>query len=243
MNILGITWRCAGIDDVEILHALPEELVTVLGEINGFIVHAGAVHVRGACLGPEWHSLRVAMHGPQAFHRLYGDVLPSDIPFAQDQVGDQFLLRSGSVCRLAAETGEIEPFCANLRHFLGGLQGDVEDFFTVGLSQQLEPGELLHACPPFCVKESGAGASLQPCPASQVILFHADFARQIRNIPDGGKIEIRFTDLVANKAMDVAMSSLTFGPASHQRPPSAKWRPQMVKMCIFLEEFDPFRQF
>ena len=30
--------------------------------------------------------------------------------------------------------------------------------------------------------------------------------------------------------------------ASHQRPPSAKWRPQLVKMCIFLEEFDPFRQ-
>jgi hypothetical protein len=26
------------------------------------------------------------------------------------------------------------------------------------------------------------------------------------------------------------------------RPRSAKWRLPMVKMCIFLEEFDPFRQ-
>jgi hypothetical protein len=26
-------------------------------------------------------------------------------------------------------------------------------------------------------------------------------------------------------------------------PPSAKYRFQMVKMCIFLEEFDPFRHF
>lgn len=193
MNIPDITWQCPSIDDIDIIRALPQELVTILGEINGFIVHEGAAHVRGACLAPEWHSLRTAMHGPQAFHHLYADVLPTDIPFAQDQVGDQFLLRRGTVCRLAAETGQIEPFCANLRGFLVGMQSNLEEFFNVGLSYQLEPGELLLASPPFCLKES-ARASLRPCPASQVILFHADFARQIRDIPDGEKIEIKFTD-------------------------------------------------
>src|SRR6266849_9063178 len=33
-------------------------------------------------------------------------------------------------------------------------------------------------------------------------------------------------------------AGLHFGPAT----PSAKWSFQIVKMCIFLEEFDPFRQ-
>lgn len=194
MNIPGITWQGASIDDVEILRELPQELVAQLSMVNGFIVCRGAVHVRGACLAPEWHSVRAALHGPQAFHRLYPEVQPSDIPFAQDQVGDQFLWRSGGIYRLAAETGQVELFCAGLPDFLRGLQGDVEQFFTVGLSHQLQPGELLHAYPPFCVRESGAGASLRACPASEVVLFHAEFARQIRDIPDGGKIEIKITD-------------------------------------------------
>ena len=56
MNILGITWRGESIDDVELLNELPSDLVRVLEDTNGFIVHNGAFHVRGASLTPEWHS-------------------------------------------------------------------------------------------------------------------------------------------------------------------------------------------
>lgn len=194
MNITGITWRGESIDDVEILRDLPTGLVRVLGDTNGFIVHNGALHIRGASLTPEWHSLRYAWRGTNAFHTLYEGVQPTDIPFAQDQLGDQFLLRDSAVLRLAGETGEVEPLADSLEDFFTRLSDDIEGFLNVGLGHVLKPGQLLLAHPPFVFLESGAGASLKPVQAGEVILFHADLARQIRDIPDGGQIDFKFAD-------------------------------------------------
>ena len=194
MDIPAITSKGKSIEDVEILRELPADLVRVLSDTNGFILHEGAVHVRGACLTPEWHSLRATWRGPKAFHTLYDDVQPSDVPFAQDQVGDQFLIREGVVLRLFAETGEIERLSDSLQYFFSRVSSDIEGFLNVGLSHTMQPGQLLHAYPPFCFRESGAGASLAPLPASEVILVHADLARQIRDVPDGGQIEFKVTD-------------------------------------------------
>ena len=194
MDIPGITWTGESIEDVEILPELPTDLVRILSHRNGFILYEGAVHVRGACLIPEWHSLRAAWRGPNAFHTLYAEVRPSDIPFAQDQVGDQFLIREGIVFRLSAETGEIERLADTLQDFFSRFSSDIEGFLNVSLAHRMQPGQLLHAFPPFCFRESGAGASLAPLPASEVILFHADLARQIRDVPDGGKVEFKLRD-------------------------------------------------
>jgi len=115
-------------------------------------------------------------------------VRPSDIPFGQGQVGDQFLLRAGVVLRLRAEIGGIEPAAESLQDFFSKTNRDLEGFLNVSLSHKMQPGQLLHAAPPFCIQESGAGASLAPLPVSEVVLFHADFARQIRDVADGGQI-------------------------------------------------------
>jgi hypothetical protein len=194
MDMPGITWRGESIEDVEILRELPAELVRLLADTNGFILHEGAVHIRGACLSPDWHSLRTAWRGPEAFHVLYEDVRSSDIPFAQDQVGDQFLIREGIILRLSAETGELGTLVGSLQDFLTGVTSDIEGFLAVGLSHRMQPGQLLHAYPPFCFRESGAGASLRPVPASEVIRFHADLARQLREVPDGGQVEFKLKD-------------------------------------------------
>jgi hypothetical protein len=193
MKIPGITWKGETTQDVEILRHLPAELVRVLSGTNGFILHNGALHVRGACLVPEWHSLRGAWRGPKAFHTLYDSVRPSDVPFAQDQLGDQFLLRDAAVLRLSAETGETERLCESLQDFFTGVSSDIEGFLNVGLNHTLKPGELLHAYPPFCIGEASVGVSLRPCPAEEVILVHARFAKEITNISDGNRIEIRPT--------------------------------------------------
>ena len=191
MRIAGITWKGNSIEDVEILRELPSDLVHLLTEANGFILHEGALHVRGACLTPAWHSLRAAWKGSHAFHLLYNDLVPSDIPFAQDQVGDQFLLREGAVHRLSAETGELEHMADNLQEFFANVGADIERFLNVGLSHTLEPGQLLQASPPFCLRESASGSSLAAAPAWDLILFHADLARQIRDVPDGTRVEIK----------------------------------------------------
>ena len=194
MNISGITWRGESIDDVELLRELPPSLVRILSDTNGFILHEGALHVRGASLTPEWHSLRAAWRGPSAFHTLYESVHATDIPFAQDQVGDQFLLRDGRVIRLSGETGEVEALADSLEDFHSRVSQDIAGFLNVGLRHTMQPGQLLLAYPPFVFRESGAGASLKPVRAGEVILFHADLARQLRDVPDGGQVELKWTD-------------------------------------------------
>jgi hypothetical protein len=193
MDISGITWRGESIEDVEILRELPPALVRILGDFNGFILQDGAMHVRGACFSPGWHSVRAAWRGPNAFHSLYHAVRASDIPFAQDQVGDQFLIRDGVVVRLFAETGEVEWLSDSLEDFFSKVTKDIEGFLNVGLNHKLQPGQLLHAYPPFCVKDASRGVSLRPCSAEEVILVHAGFAKEIADIQDRGRIEIRPT--------------------------------------------------
>lgn len=190
----GITWRGGPIDDTELLRELPPELGTLLNELNGCILQEGALHIRGASRTPEWHSLREVWKGPNALHNFYDALEPGDIPFAQDQLGDQFVLRDGSVFILSAETGELEPFTEDLDEFLEGVSDDIEEFLNVGLDHPLEPGELLMANPPFCFEESEGGVDLKPRPAAQVIRLHIALAKKIKDAPEGGEIDFKVED-------------------------------------------------
>jgi hypothetical protein len=129
-----------------------------------------------------------------AFHRLYACVKPTDIPFAQDCVGDQFLLRNGHVLRLLSETGETEGAAIDLAEFFEHIEENAEEFLNFSPDHPLEPGQLLHAYPPFCVKDTGKGYSLKACPAKEVILSHAEFAKEIADVANGDSITIEVTD-------------------------------------------------
>jgi len=103
------------------------------------------------------------------------------------------LIREGVVLRLFAETGEVARSSDSLEDFFSHVSRDIEGFLNVGLSHKMQPGQLLHAYPPFCTKEASVGVSLRPCPADEVILVHARLAKEIADVPDGGRIEIRPT--------------------------------------------------
>ena len=57
-------------------------------------------------------------------------------------------------------------------------------------SGPLVPGYLINVYPPLVTKE-GRNPSLRAIPALELRSAHADFAKQIRDIPDGSKIEIK----------------------------------------------------
>ena len=109
--------------------------------------------MRGACREPAWHSLR-----------------EDDIPFAEDAVGDQWILRGDQVLRLAAETGDVEPLGLGLHPLLQLHQE----------GGRLEPGQLISVYPPFCTKESADGVSLRPVPADECHAFLWSLAEQLR---------------------------------------------------------------
>lgn len=192
MNPQDFDYRGPEIDDPEILDGLLLELRELLQTHNGFVQFGGGLHLRGACREPQWHSLRVAMEGPLAFHLLYEEIDETDIPFAQDCSGDQFLIRGGEVHQLAAEVGEMDGLEMGLQEFLEFAWKDpVESLCMHPLAQfqsggkSLEPGQLLLAYPPFCTGQSGASASLRAVSAAEVIGYHAQLARQLVNLDDG----------------------------------------------------------
>ena len=185
------------IDDAEILEQLPADISAFLHQQNGFIAANGGFHVRGACIAPAWHSLRVAWEGEYALHHLYPDVFENDIPLAEDCFGDQYLMREGLVIRLVGETGEIEAMECDWQEFLANVKADPVGYLNLGFLERfreqfgpLAPGYLIHVYPPFVAVEC-RNPSLRAIPALELRSFHADFVRKIRNIPDGGKIEIK----------------------------------------------------
>jgi len=201
MKLLHVTFTGPVIDDQDLLDQLPKALAGLLRHRNGFIQFHGGLHVRGACREPAWHSLRDAWLGENAFHRLYPEVTPKDVPFAEDCVGDQFLLREGTVWRLFAETGETESLEMTLSQFLESAQNDpIEELGLQPIMQfqqeggTLEPGQLLAAYPPFCTEEAEDGVSVSAVPSGERHRLLAEFAAKFRELPDGGQLDVEVTD-------------------------------------------------
>ena len=80
MEIDQVTWQGPPIDDDAMLDRLPTDLRTLLTQINGFIQFSGGLHIRGASTEPDWHSLRAAWDGKNAFWRHYTTILKTDVP-------------------------------------------------------------------------------------------------------------------------------------------------------------------
>ena len=196
MELTNVTYQGGAISDLETFARLPEYLKGVLSSLNGFIQFGGGLHVRGAVKSPKWHSIGEVWGGELALSKLYASVLESDVPFAQDCVGDQFLLRDGEVWRLSGECGDIENLELDLVSFLEAAMAAPIDFLgmqpLIRLQHEgtsLEAGQLIHAYPPFCTNEAANGVSLRAIPALELIGFHADFARQLP--PDGEQVRVR----------------------------------------------------
>ena len=187
LKLTNVSYEGPRLTHLSALEGLPEDYAELLAMINGFVQFGGGLHVRGAGDGPDWHVLATVRAVPLALHALYPAVTEDDLPFGQDVMGDQFLLRAGQVHRLYGETGELESLNVSLTDFLAAAQADpigtlslepLAQFYHEGGT--LEPGQLLNVYPPFCTEEAKAGVSLKAVPALERLRFLADFSRQIR---------------------------------------------------------------
>lgn len=202
MQQANVTYRGPALDDRDILARLPASLASLLEQINGFVLLRGGLHLRGACCAPSWHSLRFAWEGSAAFCSLYPSVLPTDVPFAEDCLGDQFLLRGEVVHLLACETGELESLDLRLRDFLQAAQDDPLEVlglqplqrFIAENGRGLEPGELLAAYPPYCFKEAADGVHIAAIPAEERRRFLAHLAQELNELPEGATLTFKAVD-------------------------------------------------
>lgn len=199
MTLPDITFTGPQVDE-ERIAGLPAPYRTLLARTNGFVAFRGGLHVRGVCDAPDWHSLAQVQSGEYALHRLFTAVCPTDVPFAQDCLGDQFLLRDGVVHRLSGESGELTSLEIDFDEFFAQAERSPVEFLMLhpllqfeNEGGQLRPEQSLMAYPPFIAAESGQDVSLSAVPKLERIAFLADIARQIAGLPDGAKIVIEFT--------------------------------------------------
>lgn len=197
-----LTFEGEPIDDQAELKGLPETLVDILREVNGFIAFRGGLHVRGVASSPPWHSLIRACQGEDAFHWHYRSLAKTDVLFAEDAMGDQFLLRNGEVWKLAAEIDEVDLVSPSLDDFFASCEEDPVDFLALHPLLQLErdgyrlqPGELVNAYPPFCTLQSGEGrVSLRAVPTEEQHYFLRRVSATIRDLPEGASVEFKIIE-------------------------------------------------
>lgn len=201
MNLPNTIFAGAEISDKDLWTRLPEDYRRLLLETNGCVAFGGGLHLRGICGRPEWHSLQEVWNGQYALHKLFPVVRETDIPFGQDCLGDQFLLRDGIVHRLRGEVGELESVERPLVEFLRWIEdGETRILELEPLIQfqseggRLSPDQSLMAYPPFVFKESGQGVKLGAVSKLERILFLADLSKQLADVKDGETIEFKLAD-------------------------------------------------
>ena len=187
-----ITYRGPVESDRSLLALLPEDLRELLTSVNGFVAFGGGLHVRGACDFPPWHSLRTIWQGHLSLQRTYPLLHDDDIPFAQDCMGDQFVLRDGLVFRLTLETSHLDRLQLTLTDFMKAAELDPLEVLQMHPLLQLhkqgsvlEPGQLINAYPPFSTEQAAEGVSLRAVPADEQIAYELDFFTQVENLKDG----------------------------------------------------------
>lgn len=198
MNLDHITYKGPGIDDKEILSLLPDNLASLLREINGFVQYDGGFHLFGACHKPLWHSVRELWHGDSAAHKHYQGVEEADVPFAEDCLGFQFFLRRGQVIFLDGETGHIEELNMGLSQFFEWISTNPTE--NLGMEPLLQfirdgntckVGELISEYPFFCTKEAENGVHLGKVPALERRALLADLHRQLSGMGEGDKFDVK----------------------------------------------------
>ncbi len=202
MNLEHITYTGPEFDESSyIIEKLPENIASLLRQINGFVQYGGGLHLRGVCNEPKWHSIENMMNGPFSLHNSYPAITDRDIPFAEDCVGDQFILRNRNVIKLLSETGEVEEYGFGLATFLNNASENPVEFLGMEPLLQLQneggelkPGELIHVYPPFCTKEAENGVSLKAVPSSEALLYLANFSKQISGLGEDEQFEIKLVE-------------------------------------------------
>jgi len=194
----NVVWRAEPLLSADVPAEFPADLKTSLAIANGVVAFGGALHIRGLSRAERWHDILEVWTGSHSLATRYPRIRQSDIPFAENCLGDQFIWRDGAVLQLIAETGELESVDASLRTFYERCAArDPEIWLGTNFLRQFEsdgghlaPGQVLLVYPPLTFAESEHGVSLKAIDALESLDYWSEFARKIRNLPEGAKVEL-----------------------------------------------------
>lgn len=180
--------------------ALGEELLTLLRQKNGFYAFESALHIFPAA--PFEHEMTLSRWNSHGLWRNgYGELAEGCLFFAEDVFGNQFCIRDGRVGSFDSETGRVEVVAGSLEEWAGLILGDynLHTGHPVAHHWQREHGPLpigkrLGLKRPLALGGDYAMENLYLVDAIEGMRFKADVARQIKDLPDGTRVEFRITE-------------------------------------------------
>ncbi|MGB0862150.1 MAG: SMI1/KNR4 family protein [Saprospiraceae bacterium] len=196
MKFTGVIFENKEITDQSLFDELPAEMQAFYSQMNGIVAYEGGFQVRGCVNDLDWFSLRKIWKGDWNLYETYDSILPSDIPFAQDGFGDQFLLRDGLVYKLHAEHGELEKIGIGFIDFMKLVTAHpveillLESFKNLyETGTEIKEGELMNVTPPF-VFETKNKRTFKAVPVRERLLFLKSLYDQIKNMKNGDRVGV-----------------------------------------------------
>lgn len=182
----------------EIALHIPEsgsDLVSALVQKNGFYAFESALCVFPAA--PSHKAYDIAAWNAAGLWRQDYELFPDNcVCFAESVFGEQFCLLDGAVFRFDPETGGFERLCRSVEEWAEAILNDFNYLTGYPLARDwqarngaLTPKHRLAARIPFVCGGEFSVANLAAIEAAQGMRSHANLARQIRDVPDGGKIQ------------------------------------------------------
>ncbi len=189
--MINIIKQPIAVTDTETFAMLPEELRAFLMKFNGIVAFKGGLQVWACVYEPSWLSLKEIWIGAKNLHGVYTYVKETDIPFAQDCFGDQYLWREGMIVKLNAEYGEVEEVAPSIDAFMEALQQDPVDYLVLesfeaylANGNTFEAGQLINVYPPFTMNSANERV-LKAVPADEQHKFLKTFYQQIKPLAEG----------------------------------------------------------
>jgi hypothetical protein len=177
------------------------ELARLLALKNGFFAFVSGLHVFPSS-APSLTIDLARMNGTEVVWRSdYWHHCDGLFFFAADAFGGLFAIRDAAVVRFDPETGTDEPMAATLEAWAATILADHEVEVGWPLAQvwqeqngPLAEGSRLVPVIPFVLGGAFAVENLRSEHLIQSLRMRADIARQLRDLPDGTRVQLRITD-------------------------------------------------
>jgi len=177
-----------------------QELSRLLERKNGFHAFLSALHVFPLADSPSDGDL-AGWNRKELWKSEYGDLMSSALFFAEDLFGGQFGIRDGEICSFEPETGEFEVLAPDLEGWAEQILREHEVLAGTELAREwqeangaLPPGKRLAPKVPFVAGGEFEVKNLYAAEPVQTMRFRANLARQIKDLPEGAKIQFKVTD-------------------------------------------------
>lgn len=176
------------------------ELQALLERRDGFYGFESALHVFPYHPSPEEHGV-VAWNHPDLWRGEYQGLTDGVLFFAEDVFGVQFCVRESRVETFDPETGAFEAMASGIEAWAQRILDDPRGWTGYPLAHAwqvahgpLRAGQRLVPLRPFVLGGAFSVENLRAVEAVAGMRARAAVAVQIRDLPDGARIELKVVD-------------------------------------------------